>query len=107
MCAIDIFILPSFIEGFGYVLAEAGAAGKPSVAYRASSIPEVVVENKTAFLASQGDDDEFAAHLKTLLTDGDLRRRMGAAAREDTFARHGLDRMIDRAEEILGNLAGR
>ncbi len=105
MCAIDIFILPSFIEGFGYVLAEAGAAGKPSVAYRASSIPEVVAENKTAFLAAEGDDDEFAAHLKTLVTDSDLRRQMGAAARRDAFERHGLDKMIDRTEEILGNLA--
>jgi glycosyltransferase involved in cell wall biosynthesis len=105
MAAIDIFILPSFIEGFGYVLAEAGAAGKPSVAYRASSIPEVVVENKTAFLAAEGNDNEFAAHMKTLITDSDLRKKMGDAARMDTFERHGLDKMIDRTEEILGRLA--
>ncbi len=101
LVAIDMLVLPSFIEGFGYVLAEAGAAGKPSVAYRASSIPEVVVEGETAFLADEGDDAEFASHIKRLAGDPDLRARMGAAARRDVFERHGLDGMVDRMEAYL------
>jgi len=98
---IDLFVLPSFIEGFGYVLAEAGAAGKPSVAYRASSVPEVVREGKTALLAAEGNDAEFAAHILRLAGDPNLRAKMGAAARRDVFERHGLDSMVDRMEQYM------
>ncbi len=99
--AIDIFVLPSFIEGFGYVLAEAGAAGKPSVAYRASSIPEVVIDGETALLADEGDDVGMASQLRKLVADPDLREKMGGAARRDVFERHGLDGMVDRMEKQL------
>jgi glycosyltransferase involved in cell wall biosynthesis len=101
LVGIDLFVLPSFIEGFGYVLAEAGAAGKPSVAYRASSVPEVVREGETALLAAEGDDAEFADHILKLAGDPDLRARMGAAARRDVFERHGLDSMVDRMEQYM------
>ena len=104
MAAIDVFALPSFIEGFGYVLAEAEAAGKPCVAYRASSIPEVVVEGETALLAEKGNDAEFAGHLQRLVSDAGARERMGKAARRDALQRHGLERMIDRAEEIFASV---
>ncbi|MEJ2721901.1 MAG: glycosyltransferase family 4 protein [bacterium] len=105
MAALDIFVLPSFIEGFGYVLAEAGAAGVPSVAYRTSSVPEVVIDGETALLAPRGDDDAFAGHLETLITDGELRQKLGQTARRDVFARHGLDTMVDRMETILVELS--
>jgi glycosyltransferase involved in cell wall biosynthesis len=104
MAAIDIFALPSFIEGFGYVLAEAAAAGKPAVAYRASSVPEVVADGQTALLAERGDDAAFSRLLRRLIQDSDERKRMGDAARRDAFERHGLEKMIDRAEEIFAAL---
>lgn len=104
MASIDIFVLPSLVEGFGYVLAEAGAAGKPSIAYRASSVPEVVVEGETALLAEPGNDDEFGRHLRRLIGDASLRERMGAAARRDVFARHGLNTMVERMEAQMFRL---
>ncbi|UCH84543.1 MAG: glycosyltransferase family 4 protein [Candidatus Latescibacterota bacterium] len=105
MSALDLFVLPSFIEGFGYVLAEAGAAGVPSVAYEASSIPEVVIDGETALLAPEADDAAFARHIKTLITDKALRERMGQAARHDVFDRHGLDTMVERMESILTDVS--
>jgi glycosyltransferase involved in cell wall biosynthesis len=101
MAAIDVFVLPSLIEGFGYVLAEAAAASKPCVAYRASSVPEVVVEGETALLATPGRDSELADHLARLIGDRELRETMGAAARRDAFARHGLQTMVERIEERM------
>ena len=89
------------------MLAEAGAAGKPSVAYRASSIPEVVKEGVTALLADPGDDDGLAAHIRRLVEDADLRKTMGDAAREDVFERHGLDTMVERMERQLYQWLGR
>lgn len=106
MSAIDVLVLPSLIEGFGYVLAEAGAAGKPCVAYRASSVPEVLKDSETGLLADYGNDAELAAHLKRLVADAPLRERMGAAARRDVFERHGLETMVTRAEELLQRLVG-
>jgi len=99
--AIDFFVLPSLVEGFGYVLAEAAAAGKPSVAFRASSVPEVVLEGRTALLAAPEREDEFAGHLARLIRDAALRREMGEAARRDAFERHGLDHMVADVEKCL------
>ena len=105
MCAIDFLVLPSLIEGFGYVLAEAAAAGKPSVAFAASSIPEVVIDGETALLAAADDNDGFAAHLTAMISDAEMRKRMGAAARQDAFRRHGLDRMVSDIENRMLRMA--
>ena len=47
---LDIFVLTSSWEGFGYVIVEAMAASKPVVAYNISSNPEIIRENQTGFL---------------------------------------------------------
>ena len=60
MYAGDIFLLPSFWEGFGYVLAEAGLCKKPVVAFDTSSNPEVVLHNKTGFLTEPDNVAAFA-----------------------------------------------
>ena len=44
LAAIDVFCMPSHWEGFGLSLAEALAAGKPAVATRVDSLPEVMGE---------------------------------------------------------------
>jgi len=48
-------ILPSYSESFGLAIAEAQLAGLPVIAYHAGSVPEVVEDGKTAWLAQRCD----------------------------------------------------
>lgn len=52
---IDIFVLPSIWEGFGYVIAEASAHKKPTIAFDISSMPELIKDGNTGFLVPLND----------------------------------------------------
>lgn len=64
--AADAFVLPSRNEGFGLVLAEANACGRPVVATRSGG-PESIVEAGTGMLVPHDDDAAFAGAVSTVL----------------------------------------
>ena len=66
MHALDVFAMPSIWEGFGLVLLEAMAAGKPIVASRVATIPEVVLDGETGILVPAGDEVALAEALASL-----------------------------------------
>lgn len=101
LTAADILLLPSSVEGFGYVLAEAMAARLPVVATRASSTPEVVEEGVTGLLHEPGDSDGIGSHLMRLLGDAVLRGNMGEAGYNRVRERFHIDRMIDDIERLF------
>jgi len=76
----DVFLLPSAQESFGLAALEAMACEVPVVASRVGGIPEVIEDGLTGFLHAPEALDEMAASALRLLTDEDLRRRMGQAA---------------------------
>lgn len=57
---IDVFVLTSLWEGFGYVLVEAMACKRPTIAFDISSNPEIIDNNKTGFLVKFGDISSIA-----------------------------------------------
>lgn len=81
MAAADVFCLPSYREGFGLVLIEAGAAGLPVVASRIYGITDAVVEGGTGLLHRPGDVADLVDKLETLIADSSLHRALGAAGR--------------------------
>lgn len=96
----DVFAHTSRWEGFGIVLLEAMLAGLPVVATRVSAIPEIVVEGKTGLLAEAGDAAGLAGHLRQLLGDEALRRRLGDAGRARAQAEFSVAAMADRTVEV-------
>jgi glycosyltransferase involved in cell wall biosynthesis len=68
-------------EGLPTTILEAASRGLPTVSTRHSGIPEAVVHGVTGLLGDEGDRVALAGHLRTLLTDDELRRRLGRQAR--------------------------
>lgn len=84
--AMDVFVLSSRHEGFGRVVAEAMAAGVPSVVTREGALPELVTDGVDGFTAAPATPDDFATKMARLIDDPSLRERLGAAARERAAA---------------------
>jgi glycosyltransferase involved in cell wall biosynthesis len=80
--ALDVFALPSRSDSFGLVLLEAWANGVPNVGYRAGGVAGVIRHEDDGSLVRCGDVEGLAAALTRLVTDGALRRGLGAAGRE-------------------------
>jgi glycosyltransferase involved in cell wall biosynthesis len=91
LASADVLLLASRFEGVPRVVLEAGMAGVPSVAYAVAGIPETVESGETGLLATPGDADALAVAAVSLLTDDDLRRRLGETARRRYRARFGAD----------------
>lgn len=100
-----VFCLPSYQEGFGLVLLEAMAAGKPVVACRGTAAEELVDDGINGLLVSPGDPVCLAEALATLLRDGDLCQRMGAVNRT-TAAQyapgHAARRFVEAVTPVVG-----
>jgi len=104
MRSIDLLALPSLWEGFGIVLIEAMASGKPVVATRTSNIPEVVRDGKTGLLVKPRDSEELAGAIIKLLEEEDLAEEMGRRGREWVKERFTLERMLDQLENLFYEL---
>lgn len=93
MAAADVFCLPSYREGFGSVIIEAGSCGLPSVASRIYGVTDAVVEGRTGLLHNPGDVDAIARALGALLSDTRFRKGMGDAARERALSLFSQQRL--------------
>jgi glycosyltransferase involved in cell wall biosynthesis len=104
--AADVILLTSDNEGTPLALIEAGMAGTPAVATRVGSVAEIVCDGETGLLSGP-DPAELAGHAVRLLTDRELTRRMGEAARRWTTASFGVDRLVADTEALYRSLAPR
>jgi glycosyltransferase involved in cell wall biosynthesis len=76
----DVFVLPTFHEGYGMAIAEALARGLPIVTTTAGAVPETVSPD-AALLVSPGDVGALRAALGRVLDDAGFRARLADGAR--------------------------
>jgi len=105
MLAFDIAVLPSLFEGLPRTLMEAMALGKPAVGSRVDGIAELVPHEQCGLLVPSQDSDALAEALVRLLSDTDLRRRMGQAARERIVTEFDGRAMARGTEAVYERLA--
>jgi glycosyltransferase involved in cell wall biosynthesis len=93
----------SSAEGWSSATMEAAASGTPTVAHPVGGLKESIVHGETGLHADAPEDFTEAARL--LVTDSDLRERLGRQAR-DRACTLGWDRSAEGILEVLADEAG-
>lgn len=102
----DLFALPNRavgrdIEGFGMVLLEAQACGKPVLAGASGGTAETMAVPETGVIVPCETPDPLAAQVVELLTDRDRLARMGQAARRFVVERFDWGALAWQAREVF------
>jgi phosphatidylinositol alpha-1,6-mannosyltransferase len=87
-------------EGFGIVFLEAAACGVPAVAGRSGGSHEAVAHDSTGYVVDPRDVDEVRDALHRLLSDDELRARMGKAARRRAEDDYSYDALVERLRPV-------
>jgi glycosyltransferase involved in cell wall biosynthesis len=105
----DIFVFPSYREPGGNVSLEAMAFGLPVVMCRRGG-PGASADDSCAIRLDAVSPEQLAtdcaAALRTLVTDRDLRLRMGAAGREHVAGHHLWRHRVARLSALYDEIAG-
>lgn len=78
----DIILFPTLKEGFGLMPLEAGLCGKPTIASKVASVPEVILDGKTGLLANLNERKDWLEKINRLINDKEYRISMGNFAYE-------------------------
>ena len=103
----DLFLLPSATESFGLSALEAMACEVPVVASRVGGLPEVIEHGVSGFLHPPEDTAAMARSGIAILSDPELRARMGTAARRLVHRRFCADRIVPLYEQFYEEVMGR
>ncbi|MFP4350226.1 MAG: glycosyltransferase family 4 protein [Desulfococcaceae bacterium] len=103
----DLFVFPGIRESLGMVFLESQSCGLPVAAFDNGGIPEVVKDGVTGLLTPPFDAGAFDRAVRRLVTDSNLRERMGTAAAFHVREHHDLARNYRRMETVLVNIVNR
>jgi glycosyltransferase involved in cell wall biosynthesis len=95
-----IFVLPSYVEGMPMALLEAMSCGLPTIATAVGGVPEIITHEANGLLIPPGDTAALAAAIARLMSDPQLRQRLGDAARATVAERFSLDTAVRRLLEF-------
>lgn len=97
----DIFVLPSYAEGFPFAVLEAMLAGAAVVTTPVGALPEVFEHEKHLLFVEPGDVNGIALAINRLIEDTSLRIELGNCARQTVQQRFNLQILADQMEKVF------
>lgn len=104
MAKCDLFVLPSYTEGFPNAVVEAMALGRAIVATDVGAIPEML-DGDAGVLVRSRDAQALAKALDTVIGDATLRERIRTQALEKAKRQYTIDVVFDAYIELWGRLS--
>jgi len=105
LSAADVFVMPSFWEGWPLAMGEAMSAALPAVGTDVPGIRDLLVDGQTGLLIAPRDPVALAEALRRLADDRDLRQRLGRGARKRLVERFSIDVTVAAHEALYDDLA--
>lgn len=103
-----LFCLPTDLEGFPNVVLEAMSAGLPVVGFRkCQALSEIVTHGDTGLLANEASAESLAQALHPLMTDTNLRQRMGQQAQKECVEKYDAQKIHAQWEQLFFSLSKR
>lgn len=100
----DVLLMPSYDENQPLVLLEAMAASVPAVAYAAGAARDMLEHGREGCITDIGDAEALAEHIRRLIDDDELRRRMASACWERQQSLHNWTTAARHAHAELQRL---
>ena len=103
----DVFLLTSRhahdgdCEGYGIAVVEAALCGKPAIVSSGSGLAEAIVHDQTGFAVPEGDVRATAEAILVMLSDDELRERMGQAAFQRASHEQTWSSRVKEYDELL------
>jgi len=105
--AMDVYVLPSLIEGISNSLLEAMASGLPVVATVTGGNPEIVEDGESGLLFPVRDWQALANHLRRLQDQPETRLQLSEHALQRIRSRFSIDVMVRNYERLYETLPAR
>src|SRR5208283_1416188 len=100
----DLFLFPTQQDYGPHVIAEAAAAGLPSIATNVGGVPDLIQDGDTGYvLPREASLEEWAERVQGLFAEPEALRRMSGKARR--FAEEFLS--LERFDRLVSNVVGR
>lgn len=99
--SLDIFLLSSHYEGFGYVIAEAMASRIPVIAFDIKSSSEIIDHGITGYITRNNSAVDLAEYVMKLAGDKQLREKMGTQGMKRVEAMFSLDKTREEVLELI------
>lgn len=99
----DVLISTSVREGTSNAILEAMAHGLPVIASNAGGTPDIVSESR-GFLVKPDDEKDLFAVASKLVSDRDLRVKLGSNAREYVYRNHSISSLEKQLSDVYKKL---
>lgn len=94
----DVFVAPSLQENYPNSVLEASACGTPVTAFQIGGMPDIVLHNRSGYLAPLGDAGRLAEGIKLCAQNS---REMGACARKHVEETNSYERIGKSYQELI------
>jgi glycosyltransferase involved in cell wall biosynthesis len=103
--AFDVYMLPSYEDGFGISVIEAMATGLPAIVSTNTGAKEAIQHGLNGWCLESFDSEEFDEHLLSILKNPENLKEMGIHAHQNILANYTSDHYYQRINAALAAIS--